>query len=278
MNFENPPISVLAEKQLFIFDMDGTIYLGTQVFPFAVKFIRHLRENGKKVLFFTNNPTHTDRFYAEKLTKLGFDASSDEIMTAGDVTAEFLLRHRVGKTVYPLAVPEMIEDYRKKGIPLADCDSTHVDIVLSSFDMTLTYQKLNFACHWIQNGAEFLSTHPDCNCPTENGPIPDSGAIAACITAATGISPTYFGKPYPETMQMICESTGFTKREMCIFGDRLYTDIALGKRNDVCSVLVLTGETQLADVEAASEADRPDFLFPSLAEADDALFADPKFP
>ena len=272
MNHPNPPVAVLNEKKLFIFDMDGTIYLGKQVFPFAIRFIRNLRKNGKKVLFFTNNPTHSDQFYVEKLTKLGFEATLDEIMTSGDVTAEFLLRHRAGKTVYPVAPPELIVDYTKKGVPLVFENVEHADIVLSSFDTTLTYEKLDTACRLIRNGAEYLSTHPDRNCPTENGFVPDSGAISAFITASTGISPTYFGKPYKETMDMICESTGFAREEMCIFGDRLYTDIALGKHHGVCSVLVLTGETTPSDVENAADADKPDFVYPSLDEVDLAMF------
>ena len=92
------------------------------------------------------------------------------------------------------------------------------------------------------------------------------------MTASTGKTPTYFGKPYPETVQMICEVTGMTKNDLCFFGDRLYTDIAIGRRHGVTAVLVLSGETQLADVDAAAPADRPDFLFQSLDEANQAIF------
>ncbi len=272
MSFQNPPINVLNEKELFIFDMDGTIYLGKQVFPFAIRFIKNLRKHGKKVLFFTNNPTHSDRFYLEKLERLGFEPQTDEIMTSSDVTAEFLLRHRTGKSVYLVGVPELIDDFQSKGIPLLFGEEKAADIVITSFDTTLTYEKLNNACRLIRGGAEYLSTHPDFNCPTEDGFIPDSGAISAFVTAATGVSPTYFGKPYKETMDMICETTGIGRDRMCIFGDRLYTDIALGKRHGVCSVLVLTGETQLSDVEAAAEADKPDFVFDSLDGVDRAMF------
>ena len=127
-------------------------------------------------------------------------------------------------------------------------------------------------CTLIRNGAEYISTHPDFNCPTQHGPIPDSGAISAFVTASTGTVPTYFGKPYRETMEMICEATGCTKEEMCIFGDRLYTDIAIGKRHGVTAVLVLSGETQPADVEAAEIADRPDFIFDSLDQVDLEMF------
>ena len=124
----------------------------------------------------------------------------------------------------------------------------------------------------VRNGAEYISTHPDFNCPTENGFIPDSGAISAFITASTKAVPRYFGKPYADTVEMICEATGFSKDEMCIFGDRLYTDIALGKRHGVTSVLVYTGETTKEDVLAALPEDRPDFEFESLAEVNELIF------
>ena len=88
MSFQNPDLKTLLDKDLYIFDMDGTIYLGYQVFPFAIRFINNLRASGKKVLFFTNNASHTTEFYQTKLAKLGFSPAADEIMTSGDVTIE----------------------------------------------------------------------------------------------------------------------------------------------------------------------------------------------
>lgn len=143
---------------------------------------------------------------------------------------------------------------------------------MTSFDTTLTYEKLNIACRLVRGGAEYLSTHPDFNCPTEDGFIPDSGAIAAFVTASTGVSPVYFGKPYAQTIEMIAEHTGTAREDMCIFGDRLYTDIALGKRHGVTAVLVLSGETQPADLKNVRPEDYPDFVFPSLAEVSAELF------
>ena len=265
-------LGTLADKKLYIFDMDGTIYLGGRVFDFAVRFIENLRKSGRRVLFFTNNASHTDEFYMEKLTRLGFAPAKEEIMTSGDVTAEFLLRHRANKSVYLVGTDELVENFRSRGIPLADGAQKTCDVVVTSFDTSLTYEKLDNACRMVRNGAEYLSTHPDFNCPTEDGFIPDSGAIAAFVTASTGKVPTYFGKPYAETVQMIEEATGVAREDMCIFGDRLYTDIALGKKHGVCSVLVLSGETTKADVEVADVCDRPDFLFPSLREVDEAMF------
>lgn len=272
MNFKNPDTSILQDKKLFIFDMDGTIYLGNQVFDYAIKFINNLRTNGKKVLFFTNNASRTTPFYMQKLSRLGFSPAEDEIMTSGDVTAEFLLRHRAGKSVCLVGTDDLVEDYKARGINILTGDEESADIVITSFDTSLTYKKLDNACRFVRGGAEYLSTHPDFNCPTETGFIPDSGAIAAFVTASTGKTPTYFGKPYRETVEMISEATGFNKEEMCIFGDRLYTDIALGKRHGVTAILVLTGETQMSDVDAATEAEKPDFVFPSLAEVDKEMF------
>ena len=263
---------ILKQKKLFVFDMDGTIYLGNKVFDFAIRFIEHLRENGYRVLFFTNNASHTTEFYMGKLSRLGFSPREDEIMTSGDVTVEFLKRHRAGKSVYLVGTPELVAYFGASGIPMLTGKEAAADIVVTSFDTTLTYEKLDHACRLVRGGAEYLSTHPDFNCPTETGFIPDSGAIAAFVTASTGVEPTYFGKPYAETVQMICEATGMEKQDICIFGDRLYTDIALGKKHGVTAILVLTGETQPADVEAAAPAQRPDMTFASLAEVDALMF------
>ena len=260
------------DKKLYIFDMDGTIYLGDIVFDYAIRFIDHLRASGKKVIFFTNNASHSGSFYFDRLQKRGFSPRTEEIMTSGDVTIEFLKRHRKGKRVYLIGTDELVECFRANGIDLVDEDAESCDIVVSSFDTTLTYAKLNAACRFVRNGSEYLSTHPDYNCPTETGFLPDSGAIAAFITASTGVSPTYFGKPYRETVEMIEEATGFDRSEMCIFGDRLYTDIALGKKHGVCSILVLSGETTAEDLQKAVPDEQPDFVFPSLAEVDQAMF------
>lgn len=272
MNFINPDSSIIKDKKLFIFDMDGTIYLGGNPFDFAIRFIKNLRKSGKKVLFFTNNASHTVPFYMKKLERLGFEPQADEIMTSGDVTYEFLKRHRAGKSVYLVATDELVDEYRAKGINLLNGDEEKADIVITSFDTSLTYAKLDSACRFVRGGAEYLSTHPDYNCPTETGFIPDSGAIAAFVTASTGKAPTYFGKPYKETVEMISEATGYSNDEMCIFGDRLYTDIALGKKFGVTAVLVLSGETQPEDVDAAEVCDKPDFVFNSLDDVDKIMF------
>ena len=274
MAFKNPDTAILNEKELYIFDMDGTIYLGYNVFPFAIRFINNLRAAGKRVLFFTNNASHTSDFYVQKLSKLGFSPTREEIMTSGDVTIEFLRRHRDGKSVYLVGTDELVESFKDAGINMLTGDEEKADIVVTSFDTTMTYKKMDDACRLVRGGAEYLSTHPDFNCPTETGFIPDSGAIAAFVTASTGKTPTYFGKPYKETIEMICEATGFDCSEMCIFGDRLYTDIAFGKKHGITSILVMTGETTEEDLKKAGPAETPDIVLPSLREAETDVFGE----
>ena len=126
MQFSNPDPVLLKEKKLFIFDMDGTIYLGCNVFDYAIRFINNLRANGKKVLFFTNNASHTTAFYQTKLAKLGFSPAADEIMTSGDVTIEFLKRHRPGKSVYLVGTDELVENFRAAGIPMLSAEVTMI--------------------------------------------------------------------------------------------------------------------------------------------------------
>ena len=271
---EDTKMHDLTKKELFVFDMDGTIYLGDIVFPKAVNLIKRLRSEGKKVLFFTNNASHSPEFYAKKLVRLGFEPQNGEIMTSGDVTIEFLKKNRAGKPVYLVGTPDLENSFKKAGIPLSDgTDPKSGDIVITSFDTTLTYDKLSKACRLIMNGSEYLSTHPDFNCPTEDGFIPDSGAISAFVTASTGVTPRYFGKPYSDTMDMICSATGVQKSAAAVVGDRLYTDIAIGKRSGVTAILVLTGETKLTDLDGLSEKDLPDIVLDDAKALEDNIFS-----
>ena len=263
----------LENKKLFVFDMDGTIYLGDIVFPKAVALIKRLRSEGRKILFFTNNASHSPEFYAKKLARLGFEPQDGEIMTSGDVTVEFLKRNRAGKKVYLVGTPDLEDSFKRAGIPLSDgSDPRSGDIVITSFDTTLTYDKLSRACRLIMNGSEYLSTHPDFNCPTEDGFIPDSGAISAFVTASTGVTPRYFGKPYSDTMDMICSATGVDKQDAAVVGDRLYTDIAIGKRSGVTAILVLTGETSEKDLEGLDTSTAPDIVLPDAEALENMIF------
>ena len=252
---------MLEDKQLFILDMDGTVYLGDELFPETLPFLSRIRSAGKRYLFFTNNASRSPETYVTRLSNMGIPVTREDILTSGDVTLHFLKTQRPGQSVYIVGTPDLIQSFESEGILLNDQDP---DIVLVSFDTTLTYEKLEKACRFIREGAEFLSTHPDLNCPVQGGFIPDSGAICALVTASTGVDPRYFGKPYPETLNMLMDTTGCSKEEMVVIGDRLYTEIAMGVQNGVDAVLVLSGETSQEDAEQSPI--KPDFIVDSIGD------------
>ena len=187
-------------------------------------------------------------------------------MTSGDVMIEYLKHYYPEKTVYLLGTPTLCESFQKAGIPLTE---ERPDLVVVGFDTTLTYHKLERACSYIRDGAAFLATHLDINCPTEDGFIPDCGSFCAAITLSTGKTPKYVGKPFPETVEMILEKTGAARDRTAFVGDRLYTDVAAGVNNGAAGLLVLTGETKREDLDHAKV--RPDGVYLSLKEMGELL-------
>jgi len=262
---------MLKNKSFFIFDMDGTIYLEDKILPNAVELIAKINASpDKRLIYFTNNASKNPAYYLDKLNRLEFAASESQILTSADVLIKFLKSHRQNKTIYLLGTPYLEDMFRSAGIILVN---DFPDIVVTSFDTTLTYDKLSNACTYIRNGAEWLTTHPDINCPVENGYIPDCGAINELIHISTGKPlPKAFGKPYGEVVDMIEEIYGENRGNMAIFGDRLYTDIARGKKNGMTAVLLLTGEATLDEALALPEDLRPDIIFKDLFEAEKYIF------
>lgn len=264
--FRNKDIGIIADKKLFIFDIDGTVCLSDKPTPGAVEFTGRLRADGKRILFFTNNSSCTDEFFLTRLRSAGFDVSLDEILTSADVAARFLLDRRAGASVFAVLPPQVTRSLADRGVHISDGSSARADIVLSGFDTSLTYDKLRTACRYLSFGAEFFSTHRDLSCPTADGMVPDSGAVCAFLTAATGRTPVYLGKPDSVSAQMIRSLSGLDWHDMCMFGDRLYTDIAFGNRHGMATVLLLTGEAAAKDAERADTLCRPDFVFKDLSE------------
>lgn len=252
---------ILRAKKLFVLDMDGTFYLGNTIIDGSLDFIDKLRETGRSFVFFTNNASRAPEFYIRKLKAMGCEISRGNIITSGDVTIAFLRESFPGRGVMLVGTPDLERSFEEAGISLVQ---DRPGAVVVSFDTTLTYEKVSNACRHIRQGAPFIATHMDLNCPTEDGFIPDCGSICAMITASTGVKPRYLGKPFKETFDMIHRLTGFEKREMAIIGDRLYTDIAAGVQNGVTGVLVLSGETKREDLERSEI--KPDFVFGRLAD------------
>ncbi len=263
---------LLDETELFVLDMDGTFYLGDRILPGALDFIREVERQGKKYLFFTNNSSRSPRLYMEKLAGMNCTIRRDQIMTSGDVMIQYLKSTRPGRTVYLVGTPALKETFLEAGISLTE---EQPDIVVVGFDLTLTYEKLERACTFIRNGAEFLATHLDINCPTEDGFIPDCGAMCAAISLSTGKQPRYVGKPFAETVDMVLQVTGAAREKTSFVGDRLYTDVATGVKNGARGLLVLTGETKPEDVEHSEV--KPDGVYQSLGEMGELMKKAPEF-
>lgn len=253
---------LLDRIKLFVLDMDGTFYLGDNLIPGSLEFLERVRATGRDYIFFTNNSSRSVSLYIERLNRMGCSVDRSGIMTSGDVTTEFLNTNRKGRTVFLMGTEALRVEFEAAGVPLVYDEQP--DIVVAAFDTELTYSKLERACTYIRNGAEFLATHLDINCPTETGFIPDCGAMCACISLSTGKQPRYLGKPFRETVDMVLERTGYARDEVAFVGDRLYTDVATGVKNGACGILVLSGETHIEDIETSDV--KPDAVFRDLAE------------
>lgn len=188
-----PKSKALKDIELFVLDMDGTVYLGDNLIPGSLDFINDVANMpDKDYVFFTNNASKVPKIYVEKLKKMGLEVSEDKIITAGDVCAKYLKINYPNAKVLLNATPLLENDWRDKGINLV---SNNPDVCVQSFDTTLTYEKLNKICYYVRNGAPFIATHMDINCPTEDDFMPDCGAMCALITSSTGVKPKYLGKP-----------------------------------------------------------------------------------
>lgn len=258
--------ALLKKVELFVLDLDGTFYLGDNILPGSLEFLRQVERTGKRYVFFTNNSSRSPKTYIDKLAKMGCVITRRQIITSGDVMVKFLQTYYPGKTVYLLGTPDLEENFRENGIALTE---SMPDAVVVGFDTTLTYNKLERACTYIRNGAEFLATHMDINCPTADGFIPDCGSFCAAISLSTGKQPRYVGKPFRETVDMVLELTGARREATAFVGDRIYTDVKTGVNNGAIGILVLSGETKAEDLAKSDVT--PSGIYAGLNEMGDIL-------
>lgn len=251
----------LAGVRHFLLDMDGTVYLGENLLPGAHEVIDLLRSRGIGFHFLTNNSSRHRGQYAEKLQRLGLDVSEEKIFTSGEATAIYLEKEHPGARVFLVGTPALEEEFRRHAFTLVQEAPTHIVL---GFDTTLTYDKLWRLCDFVRAGLPYIATHPDLNCPTEDGFMPDIGAMIAFVEASTERRPDVIvGKPNTPMVEAIVEKTGTPVEALCMVGDRLYTDIALGAAG-ITTVLVLSGETKRDDLPKASH--QPDVVVKDLAE------------
>ena len=224
----------------FMIDMDGTVYKGGVPIPGAVEFIAELKRRGIPFVFLTNNSAHGRSFYLSKLSRLGFDVGLENILTSTIATIRYLMTERPGRTVYPVAVPGVVDELRAAGIPLTEDDP---DIVVLTFDTTITYEKINKAFHFLNSGAELIATHPDDVCPTEDSYDIDIGPFIRMFEQMCQTKATVIGKPNRLMLEMAAGELGVAPEDTVMVGDRLTTDIEMAVSAGTQSILVLSGET-----------------------------------
>ncbi len=253
---------ILKQITCFALDMDGTIYLGEKWIDGAREFLKAVEKAGKKYVFLTNNSSKNPQAYIEKLGRMGLFVNDDKIVTSGQATIDYLKKNYPGKSVYLLGNELLKEEFVQEGIVL---DEKEPEVVVAGFDTTLNYEKMCRVCDLVREGLPYISTHPDYNCPTETGFIPDAGAIHAFIHASAFRFPDHIiGKPNGDIMDYLAKRAGVSKEQTAVVGDRLYTDVAAGVNNGYTGILVLSGEAGMKDVEHSDVI--PDLIFSSVRE------------
>lgn len=239
----------LQDVELFLLDLDGTVYIGDKEIKGAFDTIRALKKMGKKVCFFTNNSSRAHFDYVVKLRKMGLSITVDEIYTSGQVAGAFLEEKFNGKKVFLMGNEKLRDEFATFGIELSD---TEPDVCVLGFDTSLTYDRLYSFCKFLYRGLPYIATHPDFNCPADDCPMPDVGAMIEMIRLTVGRTPDYItGKPYVLAGEGVKKKFDLPSEKIAMVGDRLYTDIQFGKNNDFFSILVLTGETTPAMAESS---------------------------
>ena len=253
----------LGGKELFLLDMDGTIYLDRDLFPWTIPFLKAVKEKGCQYRFLTNNSSKSGQDYIDKLEKMGIPAVREEFVTSVDALVADLLSGPSYRLCYVFGTKSFRGQLQAAGIPVTDRREDGVDCLVIGFDTELTFQKLEDACILLNRGVDFIAANPDWVCPTWYGSVPDCGSVCEMLYRATGRRPRVIGKPQPAMARLAMARAGVPPEKTVMVGDRLYTDITAGYNAGVDTVFVLSGEGTLADLEAGGV--KPTWVFENLA-------------
>ena len=248
----------------YLFDLDGTIYLGEKLIPGAGETIERLKSLSKKIVYLSNKPLQTRGDYATKLTRLGIPTQPEEVINSSLVMARWLSREAPGSTIYVIGETPLIEEMVRAGFRISE-KAGEIQYVIASFDRTFDYRKLNIALQAIKKGARFVATNPDQTCPVEGGEIPDCAAMIGAVEGTTGKKvEAVVGKPSDIMIRVAVEYMGLRPQDCILVGDRLETDMVMGKKAGMAAAVVLTGVTTR---ESLKKSDiQPDFIWESVAE------------
>ena len=247
----------------YVFDLDGTIYLGDELLPGAKRLVLKLRELDKRVVFLSNNPTKDPEMYAEKLTGLGIETPASEIINTVVSMTQWLSQNHPNATVFPIAEEPIINALEEAGIKMSERPE-EIDFVVASYDRTFDYRKLQIAFDaiWYHKRARLVTTNPDRYCPFPGGRgEPDAAAVVAAIEACTGARcETNTGKPDPIMLDIVMDLTGLEVTDCVMTGDRLYTDIRMAVDAGMPSAVVLTGETTAETLAGEPASNKPTYV------------------
>ena len=254
----------VAGMKLFLFDMDGTLYLGNRLYDFTIELLSEIRRTGGKYLFMTNNSSKSVADYIKKLAKMGIEATREDFITSSQATAYYLKKHHDSQILYVCGTNSLKEELRSEGFTVTE-EAAEAQCIVMGFDTELTFKKLEDVS-WLLLTREipFIATNPDLVCPTEFGSVPDCGSVCQMIFNATGKRPVVIGKPSPLMPELAMERLGVEKEEACVIGDRIYTDIKSGLNAGITGILVLSGETTLQILEESVE--KPHFVLKDASE------------
>lgn len=257
-------LQALKNIKLFLFDMDGTLYLGDRLYDFTKELLATIKKQGKRYLFMTNNSSKSVEDYIKKLEKLGIEAEYSDFITSSQATAMYLKDTCPDDRLYVCGTESLKQELRNSGFTVTEV-LDEVDCIVMGNDTELTFKKLDDVSRLLSTReVRYIATNPDYVCPTEYGSVPDCGSVCDMIFNATGKRPLFIGKPEPAMPKIAMKMTGFKPNETAVVGDRIYTDIKSGINAGCVTVLVLSGETTLEILQES--ADKPDYCLESGAD------------
>lgn len=251
----------LSKVKCVMLDLDGTIYLGNSVFPYTADFLNQLEKHNIKHLFLTNNSSKSAEAYVKKFAKMGIKATKDDILISSHAAADYINTKYKNKRAFLLGTDAFKEEMKQLGVNVCD---ENPEILLAGFDTGLEYDNLTRFANLVNTGLPYIATHPDAVCPCEEGFLPDLGSVIELIYSCTKRRPEVIcGKPNEQILIAAEHKTGFSRENLLMVGDRLMTDIAIGKHG-VPTALVLSGEATAEDVKSAKI--KPTYIFSDIKE------------
>jgi len=256
---------ILRKTKLFLFDMDGTLYLGSQLYDFTIELLETIKATGRKYLFMTNNSSKSVEDYIKKLAKLGIPSTRDDFITSSQATAYYLKEHHADQKLYVCGTESLKAELRMEGFTVTE-ELDEVECIVMGFDTELTFKKLHDVSYLLltRENLPYIATNPDYVCPTEFGSVPDCGSVCDMIYNATKKRPVVIGKPSPLMPILAMGKHGYGKEETAVVGDRIYTDVKSGLNAGITGILVLSGETTREILEASE--DKPHLVLENAGE------------